>query len=139
MGNQRIGRTYVRILLGVSVALFVLTTITASFDIISDIFGFSPKYGPLSSYLRSNGIYTDKTIYLTMASKDYIEPIINFKTQLDKFALGESYVVLCVDTECLEATKSHHILGFGGYLATETEAMEDWHNPIARMKVRDHF
>jgi hypothetical protein len=70
-----------------------------------------------------------------MASENYIESVINFKRQLDKFSLGGRFLVLCVDPACVEAMSKHSILGYDGYLQTESESKADWHLPIARMKV----
>jgi hypothetical protein len=102
---------------------------------ISSLSRVPSKSGPLSSFLQSRGIGNERTVFLSMASKDYIEPVINFKKQLDKFTLGGDYVVLCLDNECLDAMGNNSILGYGGYLLTESDAKEDWHIPIARMKV----
>ena len=137
VGKSPTGTVYLRTLICTSVVLFILGVFFPSSGIGSGSNGLSQdrEFGPLSSFLQSKGISVNQTIYLTMASKEYIDPVINFKKQLDKFDLGDVYVVLCLDPECVDATKAHHILGFGGYLATETEAEGDWHFPIARMKV----
>jgi hypothetical protein len=137
MGKRKAGKIYDQTILGISIALVILNTMTYLFGIRSSIISDIPgaKYGPLSTYLRLNGIGNDKTLFLSMASKEYIEPVINFRKQLNIFGLAESYVVLCLDTDCVEATKKHHILGYDGFLVTEAEAQGDWHDPIARMKV----
>lgn len=91
--------------------------------------------GPLTQFLVSNGVGTDRTLFISMASEAYIEPMINFKVGLEKFNLGENLFVLCLDTPCLEAAKQHRILAYDGYLMNEMEAQGDWHHPIARVKV----
>lgn len=70
-----------------------------------------------------------------MASERYIDLIINFKTALDKWNLGENYVVLCLDIECVRASEAHKIIAYDGYIRSRNETNVDWHLPVARMKV----
>lgn len=134
IGKQYIAKKAVRIVLLIcAFGLLVMGIFPSSKEIPSP--ALPPSYGPLSTYLRSHGVYPDQTIYVTMASKGYIESAINFKRQLDKFSLGGRFIVLCVDLECVEVMSNHSILGYDGYLQTESEAQDDWHLPIARMKV----
>lgn len=93
---------------------------------------------PLSNYLRRGGIGPNRTLFVTMASRKYIEPMINFKYSLDRWNEGQNYVVLCLDIECVEAGRTHGIHVFDGYLQTIAEAQGDWHSPVARMKVSCH-
>jgi len=90
---------------------------------------------PLSTFLRNTGIGTDRTLFVTIASKSYIEPMINFKIALDKWNLGGNYVVLCLDIECAQAAESSNIIAFDGYFMSGKESKGDWHFPIARIKV----
>lgn len=90
---------------------------------------------PLSNYLRRGGIGPNRTLFITMASRQYIEPMINFKHALDRWNEGQNYIVLCLDIECVEAGIAHGIHAFDGYLQTITEAQGDWHYSVARMKV----
>jgi len=90
---------------------------------------------PLSSFLESHGLYNSRTIFLTMASKGYMQEIVNFRDTLAKWKLGENYVVLCLDLGCLEGAKEHGILAYDGYIMTPEEARGDWHIPVARLKV----
>ena len=95
--------------------------------------------GNLPEFLESKGVGTDRTLFLTIASEPYIESTINFKRGLDNFSLGEDYVVLCLDTPCLEAARGHDIIAFGGYIMKETEATDGWGYAIARAKVQRHL
>lgn len=97
---------------------------------------FPTKGGPLSAFLRSNSIGTDKTVFLTIADRNFIEAAIHFKTQLDKFELGETCVILCLDTDCLEAAKAQSVLAYDGYVIREAG---DWRMPVAQMKVQSPF
>ena len=93
------------------------------------------NYGPLSTFLRSNGIGTDKTLFVTIAGGLYIDPAINFKKQLETWSLEQNFLVLCLDMACMEATKRNSVLAYDGFLQTEDEARTDFHIPVARMKV----
>jgi hypothetical protein len=90
---------------------------------------------PLSNYLRRGGIGPNRTLFITMASRKYIEPMINFKRSLDRWNEGRNYIVLCLDRECVDAGIANGIHAFDGYLQTTSEAEGDWHHPVARMKV----
>ena len=72
---------------------------------------------------------------MTIASKHYIQQMINFKTSLQKWDLDRCFLVLCLDRECLQAAKENGIMGYDGYLMTPEEAAGDWHVPVARLKV----
>lgn len=95
--------------------------------------------GNLPEFLESKGVGTDRTLFLTVASDPYIESMINFKRGLDNFSLGEDYVVLCLDTQCLETARSHDIIAFGGYIVKEAEATDDWRYAIVHAKVHRHI
>jgi len=90
---------------------------------------------PLSTFLESNGLDNSRTIFLTIASKEYIEQMVNFRTSLAEWKLGNNYVVLCLDVECLQGAKEYDILAYDGYIMTAEEAAGDWHIPVARLKV----
>ena len=94
--------------------------------------------GPLSAFLNAHGLDTSQTLFVTMASTQYIEPMINFNKALKKWNLDKFYVVLCLDVECTKAAEAHNILAYSGFLMSENEALNDWHDPIARMKVPPH-
>lgn len=68
-----------------------------------------------------------------------MEPIVNFKSALDIFNLGRNYVVLCLDVECVAEAKAHDIIAYGGYIIQIEEGNDDWHYPVARMKVPPIF
>lgn len=72
---------------------------------------------------------------MTIASKHYIQQMINFKTSLQKWDLDRCFLVLCLDRECLQAAKENGIMGYDGYLMTPEEAAGNWHVPVARLKV----
>ena len=91
---------------------------------------------PLSRFLYRSGLRNDKTVFVTMATKDYLDSIINFRTALDKFGLRQNYLILCLDTECLEGARSNDIIAYGGYLMSGEESDGDFHMPVARAKVR---
>ena len=91
--------------------------------------------GGLAEFLRSKGLGTERTLFVTIASQPYTETMVNFKMGLDRFSLGEEYVVLCLDVPCLDTAKNHDIVAFGGYLMNETESAGDWHYPVARAMV----
>jgi len=61
--------------------------------------------------------------------------MINFKLGLDMWGLGDRFVVLCLDRECVQAAESHEIHAYTRYLMTAGEAGDDWHLPVARIKV----
>lgn len=65
-----------------------------------------------------------------------MDPIINFRTALDKFGLGQNYLVLCLDTGCFEGAEAQNILAYDGYIMSAEEAENDYHLPVARAKVR---
>ena len=90
---------------------------------------------PLSTFLKSNGLDNDRTIFLTIASKEYAKQMINFKLSLEKWKLEQNYVVLCLDIDCLDVAESHNILAYARYLISEEDANGDWHIPVARIKV----
>jgi len=90
---------------------------------------------PFSAFLESHGIDNNRTLFVTMASKQYIEPIINFNVALKRWNRDKNYVVLCLDIECLQAAEVHDFLAYGGYLMRDTEVGHDWHPSVARMKV----
>lgn len=94
--------------------------------------------GPLSAFLIAHGLDTSQTLFVTLANKQYIDPIINFNMALKKWNLDRCYVVLCLDVDCTKAAESHNILAYNGFLMTENEVWNDWHVPIARMKVPPH-
>jgi|SRR5579862_1694630 len=89
----------------------------------------------LSAFLESKGLDNSRTIFLTIASNSYLEPMINFRRSLEKWSLGENYVALCLDVECVQAANAHNITAYDGYLMTAKEAQSDWHLPVGRMKV----
>src|SRR5579862_3784708 len=89
----------------------------------------------LSGFLQSRGLGNDETLFITIASKKYIESMINFKFALDTWGLGNRYVVLCLDRECVQAADSHNIHAYTRYLMSSSEAGDDWHLPVARIKV----
>lgn len=89
----------------------------------------------LTSFLRSRAVETDSTLFIALASENYIEPIINFRASLDKWNMGKNYVVICMDTACLQAAETHDILAYDGYCINRRELGSDWHIPIARAKV----
>jgi len=70
----------------------------------------------LSQFVRSNGVGTDRTLFVTMASESYIQPMVNFRWSLDRFDLGKDYVVLCFDEACMAAAQQHDIMAYGGYI-----------------------
>jgi hypothetical protein len=94
--------------------------------------------GGLAEFLRSKGLGTDRTLFVTIASQPYAESMVNFKMGLDRFSLGGDYVVLCLDVPCLETARNHDIVAFGGYLMNETEPAGDWHYPVARAMVQPY-
>jgi hypothetical protein len=93
----------------------------------------------LSEFLQSRGIGTDRTLFVTIASEPYIEPMVNFRMGLDRFSLGGDYVVLCLDVPCLDTARKYDIVAFEGYLMKETEAGDDGHDPVAQTKVHSSF
>src|SRR5271156_71247 len=91
---------------------------------------------PVSSFLYRSGLRNDKTVFVTMATKEYLDAIINFRTALDKFGLAQNYMILCLDEGCLEGAKANDIIAYGGYLMNSNEIDGDFHMPVARAKVR---
>ena len=89
----------------------------------------------LSGFLQSKGIGNDQTLFITIASVKYIDSMINFKLGLDTWGLGGRYIVLCLDRECVQAAQAHNIHASTRYLMSENEAADDWHLPVARIKV----
>ena len=89
----------------------------------------------LSGFLQSRGVSNDKTLFVTIASKKYVAPMINFKFGLDRWDLGKQYVILCLDHECVQAAESQNIHAYTGYLMSAKEEGDDWHTPVARIKV----
>jgi hypothetical protein len=90
---------------------------------------------PLSTFLGRNGIENDKTVFLTIASQEYMPQIINFRASLRKWKLDSRYAVLCLDVECLSVSKDNGIVAYDGYIMSPEEAAGDWHVPVARLKV----
>ena len=87
--------------------------------------------GPLSAFLHEHGIQNDRTLFVTMANKAYVDPMVNFKWGLDIFHLGNDYLVLCLDQACLEQAAQYDILAYDGFI----EEGVNWHQQIARIKV----
>lgn len=104
---------------------------TFTYDIVR-----TPNLPPLSRFLYRNGLRNDSTIFVTMASKEYLDAIVNFRTALDKFGIGKTYLVLCLDTECVEGAKANDVIAYGGYRMNSKEKDGDFHVPVARAKVR---
>ena len=48
-------------------------------------------------------------------------------------------MVLCLDRECVEAAELHDIHAYTRYLMSANEAGDDWHLPVARIKVIQIF
>jgi len=90
---------------------------------------------PFSAFLKSHGIDNNRTLFVTLASKQYIEPMINFNVALKRWNRDKNYVVLCLDIECLQAAEAHDFLAYDGYFMRDTEVGHDWHASVARMKV----
>jgi len=61
--------------------------------------------------------------------------MINFKLGLDRWGLGEQFLVLCLDHECVKAAEANNIHAYGRYITTAKEEDDDWHTPVARIKV----
>lgn len=87
----------------------------------------------LTGFLQSRGVGNDKTLFITIANKKYVDAMVNFKFALDKWDLGQQYVVLCLDQKCMEAAESHNILAFNSNLMTDDN--DEWQAPVARIKV----
>jgi hypothetical protein len=85
----------------------------------------------LSAFLHDHGVGNDRTLFVTMANKVYVDPMVNFKWGLDIFHLGRDYLVLCLDQTCLEQAQRYDILAYDGFI----EEGVNWHDHIARMKV----
>lgn len=101
-------------------------------DLAHNYFSNSPTPVTLSQFLRSHDVGTDRTLFVTMASESYIEPMVNFKRSLDKFDLGKDYVVLCFDLPCVAAAKKYDVLAYDGYIG---HGSEERSYQIARAKV----
>lgn len=94
---------------------------------------------PLSTFLGRNGIDNYETVFLTIASREYMPQILNFKASLKKWKLDTRYAVLCLDVECLSVSKENGIIAYDGYIMSAEEAAGDWHVPVARLKVLPNF
>jgi hypothetical protein len=92
-------------------------------------------FSSLADFLQSRGLGNDKTLFVTIASKQYVDPMINLKYALDMWGLGEQYVVLCLDHECVHGAESHKIHAYTRYLMNAKEDGDDWHTLVARIKV----
>jgi hypothetical protein len=94
-----------------------------------------PSVRPLSGFLQSHRIGTDKTLFLTIADKNFLGAALHFKSQLDRQGLGDSFVILCLDDECLKGAEGKS-LAYDGFVF---RGPGDWHTPVAKMKVRIIF
>lgn len=90
---------------------------------------------PLSTFLCRHGLDNDETVFLTIASKEYMPQTLNFKASLKRWKLDRRYAVLCLDVECLSVSKENGIVAYDGYIMSPEEAKGNWHVPVARLKV----
>jgi len=123
--------------------VFVLSLIIADFERTTSSIKYlikagatSPKGGPLSAFLNSHGVYTDKTIFVSIADSQYLSQMRLFKSRLDIFGLGGNYVVLCLDGPCLADLRRESILVYDGFLMSKSDSEGDWHAHVAKLKVK---